>query len=110
LTTQAELVQLMIGHELRVRAALPPLRGAASPIVIAVERAAEKAAITLQGGEIVGLAGLVGSGRTRLARAIAGLEPGGRVSVRVDGTAFPLRSPADAVRLGIVYLTEDRKR
>ena len=61
-------------------------------------------------GEIVGLAGLVGAGRTRLARRLAGFEPGVAVDVRIGERHVTIRSPADAIANGIVYLTEDRKR
>ena len=64
----------------------------------------------LRRGQIVGLAGLVGSGRTRLARRIAGLDRGAAVTLAVDGQRAAIASPADALRHGIVYLTEDRKR
>jgi len=62
-------------------------------------------------GEIVGFGGLVGGGRTRLARRLAGLEPGSVATWRApDGETFTLRSARDAIGHGIVYLTEDRKR
>jgi ABC-type sugar transport system ATPase subunit len=60
-------------------------------------------------GEIVGLAGLVGAGRTELARALCGIERLDRGGLTLDGAALALRSPADAIRSGIGYLTEDRK-
>ncbi len=65
--------------------------------------------LTLRRGEIVGLAGLVGAGRTELARALCGASPvtAGRLSV--GGRAVRLRSPADGVRAGIAYLAEDRR-
>ena len=66
------------------------------------------ATLTLRHGEVLGIAGLVGSGRTELAEAIAGLRRAeGRVSVR--GAPTQIGSPADAARAGIAYLTEDRK-
>jgi ABC-type sugar transport system ATPase subunit len=65
--------------------------------------------VTVRQGEIVGLAGLIGAGRTELARAIFGAEPltGGRLWLR--GQPVRIRSPRDAIRLGIGYVTEDRK-
>jgi ribose transport system ATP-binding protein len=61
-------------------------------------------------GEILGFAGLMGAGRTEVARAIFGADPldGGEILVR--GRPVAIRSPRDAVRLGIGYLSEDRKR
>jgi ribose transport system ATP-binding protein len=64
----------------------------------------------LRKGEILGFAGLMGAGRTEVARAIFGADPldGGEIVVR--GKPVTIRSPKDAVRLGIGYLSEDRKR
>ena len=60
-------------------------------------------------GEIVGLAGLVGSGRTELARAIAGADPIDAGTIKVAGQHRRIRSPGDAIRAGIAFLTEERK-
>jgi ABC-type sugar transport system ATPase subunit len=61
-------------------------------------------------GEIVGIAGLVGSGRTTLVRAIAGLEPASRGTITLRGVSRPMpRTPRGARRLGIGLLPEDRK-
>lgn len=61
-------------------------------------------------GEIVGLAGLVGAGRTELGRAIFGAEPLDNGSLSLNGEQLRVRSPAQAIRKGIGYLTEDRKQ
>jgi ABC-type sugar transport system ATPase subunit len=63
----------------------------------------------LQAGEVVGLAGLVGAGRTELALALFGARGGVTGDVRVEGRPVALRSPADAIAAGIGYLPEDRK-
>ncbi|MBB3659064.1 ribose transport system ATP-binding protein [Rhizobium sp. BK650] len=60
-------------------------------------------------GEILGIAGLVGAGRTELVRAITGADPIGAGSIRLEGEALKLRSPADAIAKGIVMVPEDRK-
>ncbi|MBB3136918.1 ribose transport system ATP-binding protein [Rhizobium pisi] len=60
-------------------------------------------------GEILGIAGLVGAGRTELVRAISGADPISAGSVRLEGQALKLRSPADAIAKGIVMVPEDRK-
>ena len=67
------------------------------------------ASFTLRAGEIVGVAGLVGAGRTETMRALFGADP--KVSGRVyrEGREVTIRSPRDAVRAGICLLTEDRK-
>ena len=61
-------------------------------------------------GEILGLAGLVGAGRTELARAIFGADPMQRGRVLVDGHEVAIRSPIDAIRAGIGLVPEDRKQ
>jgi rhamnose transport system ATP-binding protein len=65
--------------------------------------------LQIRAGEIVGLAGLVGSGRSELARAIAGADPIDRGTIVVDGTARRIRSPADAMAAGMAFLPESRK-
>ena len=66
--------------------------------------------LTVREGEIVGLAGLVGSGRTELARAIAGADPIDGGKIIVDGKERRIRSPAHALSAGIAFLTEERKK
>lgn len=61
-------------------------------------------------GEILGLAGLMGAGRTEVARAIFGADPVEAGEVFVNGKRVAIRSPEDAVRVGIGYLSEDRKQ
>ncbi len=65
---------------------------------------------TIREGEIVGLAGLVGSGRTELARAIVGADPLDEGTIVVDGKECGIRSPRDAIDAGIAFLPESRKR
>lgn len=66
--------------------------------------------INVRSGEIVGLAGLVGAGRTELAEAIAGIEPASRGSILVNGEAVEIRDVSDSIRNGIALVAEDRKR
>ncbi|MBY0161310.1 sugar ABC transporter ATP-binding protein [Cytobacillus firmus] len=66
--------------------------------------------LTLKKGEILGIAGLVGAGRTELARAIFGADRIQSGEIRVHGRKVTIRGPHDAVRQGIGYLSEDRKR
>jgi ribose transport system ATP-binding protein len=65
--------------------------------------------LTLHAGEVVGLAGLVGSGRTELAQAIYGVRPRISGSMTLNGAEFAPRSPQDSIDLGVAYLTEDRR-
>ena len=66
--------------------------------------------LTVRAGEIVGLAGLVGSGRTELVRAIFGADPFLSGEVLIDGAPASIRSPQDAIGLGIGLVPEDRKQ
>ncbi|MGH8431631.1 MAG: ATP-binding cassette domain-containing protein, partial [Solimonas sp.] len=71
----------------------------------------EESGLAVQGGEIVGLAGLVGSGRTTFARTLGGSRRAtAAVEIDYDGRMLNVSSPAEAISHGIVYLTEDRKR
>jgi ABC-type sugar transport system ATPase subunit len=60
-------------------------------------------------GEIVGLAGLVGAGRTEIVRAIAGADVPAGGEVAVQGTPLHLRGPSDGIAAGLAFITEDRK-
>ncbi len=63
----------------------------------------------LHAGEVLGLAGLVGAGRTEMARMLFGADPRRTGEIRLKGKPVTIRSPQDAIDAGIVYLTEDRK-
>jgi rhamnose transport system ATP-binding protein len=65
---------------------------------------------SVRAGEILGVAGLVGSGRTRLAKALFGLAPADIGEIRLKGRAVRIESPVDAIRMGIAYVPEDRRR
>src|SRR5919197_679596 len=73
-------------------------------------RVVKDVSFTLRRGEILGFAGLVGAGRTEVARALFGADPLDSGEVLVQGRKVEIRSPRDAVRHGIAYLSEDRKR
>src|SRR5205823_5246045 len=64
----------------------------------------------VRAGEIVGFAGLVGAGRTELARVLFGLTPSDGGVIGLRGSAARIATPADAVKLGLAYLPEDRRR
>jgi ABC-type sugar transport system ATPase subunit len=70
---------------------------------------APKLRLVLHKGEILGIAGLIGSGRSELAMEIVGITPNGRCTVLLDGHLFRFRHPAEAIEQGVVYLTENRK-
>jgi ribose transport system ATP-binding protein len=72
-------------------------------------RRVRRASFTLHSGEVLGLAGLVGAGRTELARVVYGAEPRSAGTVKLEGVVVDYRTPAEAIIGGVVYLTEDRK-
>jgi ribose transport system ATP-binding protein len=64
---------------------------------------------TVHAGEVVGVAGLLGAGRTEMARAIVGADPHDAGEIRIKGRSVNLAHPADAIRRGIGFMPEDRK-
>ncbi|MCQ4160616.1 sugar ABC transporter ATP-binding protein [Roseomonas sp. GC11] len=109
----ATMIRLMIGRELRALytpPARPPGPGglrAEGLVTTAFPRAT--ADLDIRAGEILGLAGLVGAGRTSLARTLFGLDPARAGRVMLDGRPLRLASPRDAVAAGIYLAPEDRK-
>jgi ABC-type sugar transport system ATPase subunit len=107
------LITAMVGRSL---AAIYPDRSAAiGETVLEVRDLTRRNEFTdvsfsVRRGEIVGMFGLVGSGRTEVAKAIFGAEPATAGEIRVDGELVAMREPADAIRHGVVLVTEDRKR
>ncbi|HWQ08020.1 MAG TPA: sugar ABC transporter ATP-binding protein, partial [Holophaga sp.] len=69
----------------------------------------EGVSFELRRGEILGLAGLIGAGRTEMARLLIGAVPRTRGRVSIEGKAVHIKSPSDAIAAGIAYLPEDRK-
>ena len=110
--TAAELVRLMADRE--VADHYPRRRHALGDELLRVDRlnggGLKEISFALHRGEILGIAGLVGAGRTRLARAIVGADPVAERRVVVHGSARSIETPADAVRAGIGFLPEDRKQ
>ncbi len=113
-TPVSRIISMMVGRELTEdRAAIPDLSGAETALELRHlwrGRELRDISFTLRRGEILGLAGLMGAGRTELARAIFGAEPCDRGEILVRGRPVAIRAPADAVRAGIGYLSEDRKQ
>src|SRR5438270_1303306 len=109
-----QLIQMMVGRELA--AVFPKRTVPLGDTVLELRRVCCAAGevrnvdLTVRAGEIVGLSGLVGAGRSELARTIFGLTPADSGEIRVGGRAVRIDSPADAIRHGIAYVPEDRRR
>jgi len=111
--TLDEIVDLMIGRSGAYTKAVEGKKTAATgpAFRITYRTGGQESGIELRGGEILGLAGLVGSGRTTFARALSGSAlRGASVELAHGGAALHFSSPRDAMRHGVLYLTEDRKR
>jgi ABC-type sugar transport system ATPase subunit len=109
---EARLARMMVGHA--VGGAPPaPVAGSGAPMAMRARGLTrpprlKPVDLELRAGEVVAVFGLVGSGRTRLARTLFGLEPATGGTLEVAGQPVHIASPADAIALGIGYLGEDR--
>jgi rhamnose transport system ATP-binding protein len=111
--TPDDIVQAMVGRVLPTRTRTPPVRG--DRALLLVDRLAgrpcfEDVSLSVAAGEVVGLFGLVGSGRTELLETIVGLRSADGGTLSVDGRTCRFRSPRDAARAGVVLVPEDRQR
>ncbi|MDA9502953.1 sugar ABC transporter ATP-binding protein [Bradyrhizobium sp. CCBAU 11357] len=110
-----ELIRMMLGRELAETTARAATRERQAGEVCASFESYGKAGyvapfdLELRHGEVVGLAGLLGSGRTETARLVFGAERADRGQARVAGAAVRLQSPRDGVRHGFGYCPEERK-
>jgi ribose transport system ATP-binding protein len=111
--THDRMTRAMIGRDLaRFRERRPAARGRPVLEIRGVATSAfptARATLDVHAGEILGLAGLVGAGRTELARAVFGVDPILAGEVRLDGQPLPPGSVADAITRGLVLVPEDRK-
>ncbi|MGH0002138.1 sugar ABC transporter ATP-binding protein [Pseudovibrio ascidiaceicola] len=108
-----EIISMMVGREVKEEAVdVPDLSEAEVALEVkGLNRGTEirDVSFALKKGEILGFAGLMGAGRTEVARAIFGADPLDSGEVWVDGSKCKINSPSDAVQVGIGYLSEDRK-
>ncbi|MCC3381165.1 sugar ABC transporter ATP-binding protein [Paenibacillus farraposensis] len=107
-----EVVRKMVGRELTER--YPERTSALGEVVLEVKNASHKGLFenvnfTVRSGEIVGFSGLMGSGRTEIMRALFGLDALDSGEILLRGKKVSIRKPDDAVKLGIGFITEDRK-
>jgi rhamnose transport system ATP-binding protein len=110
--TRDELIRMMVGrtiHNLFPKQDVQP-----GEVVLKVEHLSRAGSFhdvsfELRRGEILGMAGLVGAGRTNVARAIFGVEPATGGRIEVEGREVRITSPLQAIRLGLAYVPEDRQ-
>lgn len=109
-----ELIGLMVGRELS--AVFPKKEVRLGSVVLELrnlgcrETGVSEVSFAVRAGEIVGLAGLVGAGRTELARTIFGITPADEGEILLRGEPVKLSDPATAIERGIAYVPEDRRR
>ena len=107
-----ELVEMMVGRE--VSSAFPKRSAQIGEEILRVENLCrkdrqQKVSFNLRKGEVLGIAGLVGAGRTEIMRAIFGIDYINSMDVYVNGKKVKITDPASAKKHGIAFLTEDRK-
>ncbi len=112
--TEAAMIQLMVGRE--VAALYPPAESEPGAVVLSLKNLGCSASgvrgidLEVRAGEIVGMAGLVGAGRTELARILFGITPADSGQITLNGKPLTLSSPREAISHGIAYVPEDRRR
>src|SRR5205807_307976 len=112
--SRAELIRMMVGRELS--AVFPKSPAEPGEAVLEARGLGNRAAgvrdvdLRIRAGEVLGLAGLVGAGRTELARILFGLTPADAGQILLNGVPISIHSPQDAVAHGLAYVPEDRRR
>jgi ribose transport system ATP-binding protein len=112
-TDVGELIRLMVGRTIDEQITKREVEIGESVLVVdglAREDVLSPISLSVGAGEILGVAGLMGSGRTELARAIFGADPVDAGIVKVEGTPLPGGEPAASIAAGVGFLTEDRKQ
>ncbi len=113
--TKDDIVKMMVGRV--IMGDKKPCSAVAedAPVILEVKhlnagKEVKDVSFTLRKGEILGFAGLMGAGRTEVARALYGADPRQTGEILIDGKVVRIKTPEQAVKNGICYLSEDRKR
>ena len=111
-TDRDDIIHMMVGRELKEK--IPKVSAEVGNVALTVKNLTRTGVLhdisfEVKRGEVLGLAGLVGAGRTEVARAIFGADPIDGGQILIDGELFSINSPRDAIQLGIGLVTEDRK-
>lgn len=111
---KAKLIRLMVGRE--VAAIYPPSQSAPGQVVLSLSNVGcaqsqvHDVSFDVRAGEVFGLSGLVGAGRTELARILFGITPANAGAIKLSGQTIQIHSPQQAIDHGIGYVPEDRRR
>jgi rhamnose transport system ATP-binding protein len=111
---EASLIKMMVGRE--VSQIYPAAESEPGDVVLSLKNlgctatGVQNVSLEVRGGEILGLAGLVGAGRTELARILFGITPADAGEIILNGHRVAIHSPQEAVGRGIAYVPEDRRR
>ena len=113
--TKNDIINMMVGRVIYEEPKTQSMVKPDAPVVLKVEhlnagRMVQDISFELRKGEILGFSGLMGAGRTETARAIFGADPKESGKIYINGKEVSINSPLDAVKNGIGYLSEDRKR
>ncbi len=113
--TKNDIINMMVGRVIYEEPKTKSMVAPDAPVVLKVEnlnagKMVQNVSFELHRGEILGFSGLMGAGRTETARAIFGADPRQSGDIYVNGEKVTINSPEDAVKHGIGYLSEDRKR
>lgn len=114
-STKDDIINMMVGRVIYEDPKSQSNVPADAPVVLKVEhlnagRMVRDVSFELHKGEILGFSGLMGAGRTETARALFGADPKESGDIYINGQKVEIKSPQDAVKYGIGYLSEDRKR
>ena len=113
-TTREEIIKMMIGRDITWEVKTQSEVEDDAPVVLNVKEIQSNKlkdiAFDLRKGEILGFSGLMGSGRTEVARAIFGADKVKTLELEMQGKPITIRSPEEAIKNGICYLSEDRKQ
>ncbi|MCR5626237.1 MAG: sugar ABC transporter ATP-binding protein [Lachnospiraceae bacterium] len=113
--TKEDIINMMVGRVIYEKPKEKSMVAPDAPVVLKVEhlnagKMVQDVSFELKKGEILGFSGLMGAGRTETARAIFGADPKQSGDIYINGQKVEINSPEDAVRHGIGYLSEDRRR
>jgi len=118
-TSTEEIIRLMVGRTLQVLYEKPSSEGlgpvASRPVLLEARNLSREGrfrdvSFSLRAGEIVGMAGLVGAGRSDVAQALFGIYPLDGGEIQIGGKKVELRNPRDAMAHGLAYVPEDRQK